>query len=51
MVPGTLIVIYTAVDIALDVAVLASPLPAISKLKISQGKRFGLAGAFLLGAL
>lgn len=41
----------TAVNIALDFAVLALPMPVISRLKLPKRQKIALVGVFLLGFL
>ena len=49
--PPTLITIFAATNITLDICVLGLPLPVIKNLNLTRRKRFGVASVFLLGAL
>ncbi|KAI0388939.1 hypothetical protein F5Y17DRAFT_166044 [Xylariaceae sp. FL0594] len=48
--PSTLVLIFAVLDIALDIAVLITPIPAIQRLNLNYKKRIALTGVFLLGA-
>ncbi|KAI8944218.1 hypothetical protein F4801DRAFT_585661 [Xylaria longipes] len=48
--PSTLVLIFAVLDIALDLAVLITPLPAIRRLNLTLKKRIAISGVFLLGA-
>ncbi|KAI0199450.1 hypothetical protein F4808DRAFT_212108 [Astrocystis sublimbata] len=48
--PSTLVLVFAVIDIALDLSVLITPLPAIRRLNLTLKKRIAVSGVFLLGA-